>query len=218
MALILLDLDNTLLADDSDYLWGQYLCDLGVVNRSDYEIRNQVFYDDYLTGNMDIHAFLSFALEPLKQLPLSKLLSLRTDFVTNQIAAIIAPGAASLIEKHRIRGDTLVVITATNRFITAPIVSKLGIHHLIATEPTFSATGFDGSYTPPACFQAGKLERLASWLKTYRIDQEGSYAYSDSHNDLPLLEWADYPHAVDPDEKLRTIALSRQWPVISLRE
>ncbi|MBL4621531.1 MAG: HAD-IB family hydrolase [Immundisolibacteraceae bacterium] len=217
MALILFDLDNTLLADDSDYLWGQYLCDLGVVDREDYEIRNQLFYKDYLSGNMDIHAFLSFALAPLKQLPLPKLLSLRADFVATQIDSIIAPGAAGLIEKHRNRGDTLVVITATNRFITAPIVSKLGIPHLIATEPTIGATGFDGDYQPPACFQAGKLERLSIWLKTYRIKQEGSYAYSDSHNDLALLEWADFPHAVDPDEKLKTAAINRKWPVISLR-
>ena len=217
MALTLFDLDNTLLADDSDYLWGQYLCDSGLVDRAQYESRNQAFFDDYLSGDMDIDAFLKFALEPLKTIPLPKLLSLRADFVSKKVSRIIAPGASDLIEQHKSRGDTLVVITATNRFITAPIVSQLGIHHLIATEPTLSTTGFDGSYQTPACFQNGKLDQLANWLKTYGINHQGSHAYSDSHNDLPLLEWADHPHAVDPDDKLKKVAQQRLWPIISLR-
>ena len=217
MALILFDLDNTLLADDSDYLWGQYLCDIGVVERDQYEARNQDFYEAYLNGDMDINAFLSFALLPLSQLPLQELLSLRAEFVTTQITNIIAPGAARLIHHHKSQGDTLVVITATNRFITAPIVSYLGIHHLIATEPTFSKTGLDGGYQPPACFQSGKLDRLESWLRTYGLQQQGSFAYSDSHNDLPLLYWADHPHAVDPDDKLREVANQQNWPILSLR-
>jgi len=217
MTLALFDLDNTLLAGDSDYLWGEYLCDHGIVDRDTYSLRNKEFYQQYLNGEMNITAFLEFALQPLADLQMEKLLSLREAFLDTTLDDLIAAGSLALIEQHRNNGDTLAIITATNRFITAPIARKLGVNYLIATEPTLGPTGFDGGHRHPPCFQEGKLVNINQWLATYGLDRDGSYGYSDSHNDLPLLEWVDHPIAVDPDPQLRAIASERNWPVISLR-
>ena len=217
MAIVLFDLDNTLLAGDSDYLWGQYLCDQGAVNPVEHAQHNADFFRQYQDGEMDIKAFLDFALRPLREIPITQLLALREDFIATVLDTLIAPGATILINQHRRNGDTLAVVTATNRFITAPIVQRLGIHHLIATEPTLNADGFDGGHQLPPCFQGGKIVNIERWLKAYRLGTTGSFAYSDSHNDLPLLEWADHPVAVDPDPPLTTIAKERDWKVISLR-
>jgi len=217
MAVTLFDLDNTLLAGDSDYLWGEYLCKHGIVDRDQYALSNDNFYRQYQNGEMDIGAFLEFALRPLHQLPLAQLLALRKEFLDATLDRLIAPGSLALIQQHRNNGDTLAIVTATNRFITAPIARELGIYHLIATEPTLGKNGFDGGYRNPPCFQEGKLTNINQWLTAYRLSQKGSYGYSDSHNDLPMLEWVDHPVAVDPDTKLKTIAREREWPVISLR-
>jgi HAD superfamily hydrolase (TIGR01490 family) len=217
MAIALFDLDNTLLAGDSDYLWGQYLCDQGAVDPIVHAQQNTDFYQQYQAGEMDITAFLNFALQPLREMPVATLLALREGFLNTVLETLISPGASNLIDQHYSRGDTLAVVTATNRFVTAPIVQKLGIHHLIATEPTLNADGFDGGHRRPPCFQGGKILNVERWLKAYRLNATGSFAYSDSHNDLPLLEWADNPVAVDPDPKLATMANERGWTVISLR-
>ncbi len=217
MAIALFDLDNTLLAGDSDYLWGQYLCDQGAVDPIAHAQRNTDFYQQYQAGEMDITAFLDFALQPLRETPITTLLALREGFLNTFLDTLISPGASDLIDQHHSRGDTLAVVTATNRFVTAPIVQTLGIHHLIATEPTLDADGFDGGHQRPPCFQAGKILNVERWLKTYRLNATGSFAYSDSHNDLPLLEWADNPVVVDPDPELAAVANRRDWPLISLR-
>ena len=217
MTLALFDLDNTLLAGDSDYLWGEYLCQRGVVDKDKYAERNEAFYQQYLCGEMDINKFLSFALEPLQRTPMAQLLALRADFLNSVLPQLVAPGSSDLIKQHRLRGDTLAIITATNRFIAAPIARHLGIDHLLATEPTMGKNGFDGKYQHPPCYQKGKPTNINRWLSNYRLDHTGSYAYSDSHNDLPLLEWADNPVVVDPDSELETVARERGWPVLSLR-
>ncbi len=217
MPLALFDLDNTLLTADSDYLWGEYLCAQDIVDRQEYSRRNEEFYQQYLQGQMDIDAFLKFALRPLQQLPLAQLLELRADFIDSTLEQLIAPGSAALIHQHQLAGDTLVIITATNRFVSAPIARNLGIAHLIATQPTMGDAGFDGSYQNPPCFREGKIANINQWLTSYNLSADGSYAYSDSHNDLALLEWADNPVAVDPDDSLRATAIQRNWPVISLR-
>lgn len=217
MNLALFDLDNTLLADDSDYLWGQFLVDQGVVDRSQYEQENQRFHRDYQAGNLDIHAFQRFSLTPLINHPRTQMLALRARFVDECIVPIIAPAAPALIAAHRQRGDEILIITATNSFITTPIAQHLGVAHLLATEPEIVDGGFTGRIAGTPCFQAGKIARLNQWLALQLHTFERSWGYSDSHNDLPLLEYTDYPVAVDPDEMLADTASQRGWPVISLR-
>lgn len=217
MNLALFDLDNTLLAGDSDYLWGEFLCEKRLVDPLQYARANQAFYKQYQQGQMNIGDFLNFALQPLKQIPLGQLFTVREEFLQTHLSRLIAPGALALIDRHRNLGDTLAIITATNRFVSAPFARELGISHLIATEPTIGRDGFDGGHQQPPCFQAGKLANIDRWLTTYGLNPKASYAYSDSFNDLPLLEWADHPVAVDPDEKLLAVAEQRNWPVISLR-
>lgn len=217
MSLALFDLDNTLLADDSDYLWGQFLVEQGLVDGEFYQQENQRFYDAYRLGTLDIQAFLRFMLQPLSQYPVEQLLALRAQFMAEKIEPIILPQAIALLEKHRAQGDTLLIITATNSFITTPITERLNVPNLLATE----IEQVDGRYTgrPQGipCFQQGKVERLRRWLAETGHDLVDSWFYSDSRNDLPLLEQVTHPVAVDPDEILAQHATQRGWPIISLR-
>jgi HAD superfamily hydrolase (TIGR01490 family) len=217
MALAIFDLDNTLIGGDSDNLWGQFVVDQGLVDGADFELQNRQFYQDYKAGNLDIFAYLRFALGPLKGQPMATLDAWHRQFMQDVIAPIMLPKAAQLVEKHRRAGDHLLVITATNHFITRPIVTALGIADLLACE----AEIVDGLYTgEPAgtpSYHAGKITRLEQWLQGRDIAMDGACFYSDSHNDLPLLERVDKPVAVDPDEKLRARAEAESWPVISLR-
>jgi len=217
MPLAIFDLDNTLLGGDSDYLWGRHLIDLGVVDGDDYERTNQQFYDDYRAGCLDIDAFLRFSLAPLSQYPLAQLEQWRTTFVQERIEPIMLPAAKALVEQHRGKGDTLMIITATNAFVTKPIASRFGIDHLIATEPALVNGRYTGAVIGPPAFREGKVERLRQWLKTNGESLSGSVFYSDSINDLPLLETVELPVAVDPDERLAAIANARNWPILSLR-
>ena len=215
--LALFDLDNTLLTDDSDYLWGCYLADAGLVDGPAYEAENARYYALYKAGDLDIHEFLAFALRPLRELSLPQLIELRERFVADWIAPRVAPGAAQLIERHRRDGHLPVIITATNRFVTGPIAGLLGVPALIATEPERDAAGFTGRVLEPPCFQAGKVARLEGWQTRYGYADAYTYFYSDSHNDLPLLERVDVPVAVDADPQLAAIASARGWTQISLR-
>jgi HAD superfamily hydrolase (TIGR01490 family) len=217
VSLAIFDLDNTLIADDSDYLWGQFLVDQGIVDKDLYESANAKFYDEYKHGSLDIVEFLRFSLKPLAQHEPEKLYQWREQFIENIITPILLKPAQQLIAKHRERGDTLMVITATNRFVTAPIVALYGIEHLLATTPEMKDGRYTGNYTDVPCFQTGKVELLNAWLKTRPETLEGSWFYSDSHNDLPLLKLVDHPVAVDPDEKLAIYAENANWPIISLR-
>ena len=217
MTLAIFDLDNTLLAGDSDHLWGQYLVDNKIVDAEVYERENERFYREYREGNLDIFEFLAFSLAPLAEHSLEELYSWRYDFVEKTIKPIIATAAYDLVEKHRQQGDTLLIITATNRFVTEPISKLFGIENLLATDPEKTNTGYTGKVDGTPCFQEGKIERLNSWLDKSGENMSGSIFYSDSHNDLPLLEKVDHPVAVDPDKKLRVYASKSNWPIISLR-
>ncbi len=218
MTLAIFDLDNTLIADDSDYLWGKFLVDQGIVDRLVYDKINAQFYEDYQNGTLDMMAFLRFALEPLAAHPIEQLHNWRQDFINSIIKPLLLDKAKALVEKHRSQGDTLLVITATNSFITAPIVALYGIENLIATTPEMIDGKYTGNVNGVPCFQEGKVTRLNEWLTLNNEKLEGSYFYSDSHNDLPLLKLVDFPVAVDPDEKLRDFADTQKWEIISLRD
>lgn len=217
MSLAIFDLDNTLIADDSDYLWGQFLVDRGIVDKDQYEAANARFYDDYKKGCLNIVEFLSFSLRPLAEHDTQQLYAWREQFVSEIIKPLLLEPARQLISKHKDRGDTLLVITATNRFVTEPIVKLYGIDHLLATSPEFVNGRYTGHFIGEPCFQEGKVKLLQQWLSKSTETMEDSWFYSDSHNDLPLLTLVDHPVAVDPDEKLIHFAKEAGWPVISLR-
>jgi HAD superfamily hydrolase (TIGR01490 family) len=217
MPLALFDLDNTLIAGDSDYLWGRFLVERGLVDGERYERANEQFYADYRAGCLDIHAFLRFALAPLAAYPLDQLLALRDEFVRERIDPIRLPAARDLIDRHRAAGDTLMVITATNAFVTAPIAAAFGVPHLIATEPELRDGRYTGEVVGVPAFRTGKVERLKAWLEERDGDLGGSIFYSDSINDLPLLLEVERAVAVDPDPLLLAEAQRRGWPVLSLR-
>jgi HAD superfamily hydrolase (TIGR01490 family) len=217
VSLAIFDLDNTLIADDSDYLWGQFLVDQGIVDKGYYEDANAKFYNDYKQGNLDISEFLHFSLKPLAENKAEDLYRWRSQFIEGIIRPLLLKSAQELIDKHKKRGDTLMVITATNRFVTEPIVKLYGIELLLATTPDFVDGKYTGSFTGFACFQEGKVKLLEAWLKQSSETLADSWFYSDSHNDLPLLKHVDNPVAVDPDKKLRAYAQASSWPIISLR-
>ncbi len=218
MSLAIFDLDNTLLGDDSDYLWGLFLVEQQLVNKEFYERENQRFYEEYKTGSLDILEFLAFSLEPLTRIKPNTLTKLHAQFMREKIAPVMLPKAKDLLESHRENGDTLLIITATNSFITGPIAEVLGVEHLIATDPEIINGVYTGLVEGTPCFREGKVVRLESWLLANQKNLEGSSFYSDSHNDLALLEMVSKPIAVDPDETLASHAESKGWPIISLRD
>jgi HAD superfamily hydrolase (TIGR01490 family) len=218
MRLAIFDLDHTLLAGDSDHLWGEFMIEQGLVERDQHRRQNDKFYEDYQAGTLDIAAYTRFALEPLVRLGPARLLPLREQFVATRIDPIVAPSAPALLERHRIQGDELLIITATNRFVTEPIAQLLGVDHLLATDPERVDGRYTGAITGIPCYREGKVRRLEQWLHEQGEAAEHVTFYSDSHNDLPLLRQVQRPIAVDPDEELRAEAVRKGWPVISLRE
>ncbi len=217
MALAIFDLDNTLLAGDSDHMWGTFLAELGVVDAVSYQQENDRYYQAYQEGRLDILEYLRFALKPLSEHEPEQLYQWRDEFLRERIEPIILPAGLALINKHRDAGDTPVIITATNAFITAPIAERLGIEHLIATEPAMENGRYTGEVEGIPCYREGKVTRINEWLFEHDTDLCNSSFYSDSHNDIPLLETVDHPVAVDPDQELTQYAHDRGWPIISLR-
>lgn len=217
MSLAIFDLDNTLISDDSDFLWGQFIVDQGIVDKAHYEQANIQFYQDYQAGTLDIKAFLHFSLAPLAQHKAEKLYQWRKQFITEIIKPIQLKPAIRLVNKHRFKGDTVMVITATNRFVTEPIVELFGIDHLLATTPECIDGQYTGKFIGSPCFQESKVTLLEKWLTTSSETLEDSWFYSDAYNDLALLTKVANPVAVDPDEKLLKHANKHHWPVISLR-
>ncbi len=217
MALAIFDLDNTLIAGDSDHLWGEFVCELGIVDAAEFGPRNREFYAAYQNGTLDIDAYLRFALSSLVGRPADTLSAWHRDFMARKIAPIMLPAATTLIEKHRAAGDELLVITATNRFITEPIVKALGIDELIACEGEIVDGRYTGEPSGTPSFAAGKVIRLETWRAERGLSLDGAWFYSDSRNDLPLLERVDNPVAVDPDPTLHARALAAGWPILSLR-
>ena len=218
MALSLFDLDNTLLAGDSDYEWGRFLVKKGLVNEASYEAENNRFYEQYKQGTLDIYEFCAFSFQPLATRSMEELQLLHAEFMEEVIQPMIGEKALSLVNKHKEQGDTVMVITATNSFITGPIVRAFGIEHLLATEPKIVNDRYTTEIDGIPCFHEGKVQRLHNWLAENEISLQGSCFYSDSINDLPLLEKVEIPVAVDPDKKLAALAHQRGWECISLRD
>ncbi len=217
MALAIFDLDNTLIAGDSDYSWGVFLVEKKLVDAEVYRIANERFYQDYKHGTLDIRAYLEFSLAPLTRFNQDELQQLHREFMQQHIEPLLLNKAKALLEQHRNQGDHLLIITATNGFITRPIAKRLGVDDILATDPEVINGRHTGKFVGTPCFQSGKITHLQEWLQHNHHSLEGAYFYSDSINDLPLLELVDNPVAVDPDERLTTIATERNWSIISLR-
>ena len=218
--LALFDLDHTLLAGDSDYEWAQFLIERGVLDREYYEARNDEFFRQYRAGTLDIHEFLDFQLAPLARHPRAALDAWRDEFMDAKVRPLIGERARRLVAEHRDAGTLCAIVTATNSFVTAPIAREFGVAHLIATEPEARDGRFTGKVAGTPCFRDGKVVRLVAWLAALGrplASFAASSFYSDSHNDLPLLERVSRPVAVDPDERLRRVAAERAWEIISLR-
>ncbi|MDX1669168.1 MAG: HAD family hydrolase [Limnobacter sp.] len=219
MKLALFDLDNTLLPIDSDHGWSQFLINIGVLKRDEFEARNNDFYEQYKAGVLDIYEFLSFQLQPLKSNSRQQLDQWHAQFMEQVIKPQIKPSALNLVWTHQAAGDVCMVITATNRFITEPIVKAFGITELIATELEIRNGEFTGEVKGEPSFREGKVKRIDQWLadreQTWDTYEQITF-YSDSINDLPLLERATHPVAANPDDTLRNIALERGWQVLEL--
>lgn len=218
MTLALFDLDNTLLAGDSDHAWGEFLVEESIVDAGDYQRANDRFYQEYLNGELDIMRYLSFALQPLARHRMPDLLRWRDQFMEKKIRPMLQKKAADLLDYHRNQQHTMMIITATNRFVTEPVAELLGIEHLIATEPELVNGSFTGGVAGIPSFQQGKVERLNDWLQSTGETLDGAWFYSDSHNDLPLLRQVAHPVAVDPDSNLEAVARENSWKIISLRD
>jgi HAD superfamily hydrolase (TIGR01490 family) len=220
MNLALFDLDNTLLAGDSDFEWAQFLIGKGVLDREVHEARNVEFFEHYKAGTLDIQAFLEFQLAPLARHPRPQLDAWHREFMADRIRPMIGAAARALVRRHLDAGDLAAVVTATNSFVTGPIAAEFGIPHLVATIPAQADGRFTGAPRGVPAFKAGKIERVDAWLESLGL-WWGAFAetwfYSDSHNDLPLLARVSHPVAVDPDETLRAHAQGAAWPIISLR-
>jgi HAD superfamily hydrolase (TIGR01490 family) len=216
MPLAIFDLDNTLLAGDSDHAWGEFLAEHGLVDGENYRRENERYYAEYRAGTLDIYDFLAFALKPLAEHDLATLEAWRERYLAEKVRPMITEAARALVERHRAAGDTLVVITATNSFVTAPIARLFGIEHLIATEPEMRDGRYTGRVAGVPCFREGKVVRLEAWMARHGHSLAGSWFYSDSHNDLPLLTRVTHPVAVNPDETLRREAERRGWPILAL--
>lgn len=217
MKLALFDLDNTLLAGDSDHGWGEWLCKWGILNKAVYKAKNDDFFAKYQEGTMDVMEYLNFSLEILGKSSIKQLHEWHQQFMQDTIEPMITQKAEELLEFHRREGYRLVIITATNRFITEPIAKRLGVKDLIATDCEMKDGRYTGKVAGIPCFQEGKVTRLKEWMKQNHADLAGSYFYSDSKNDLPLLSIVENPVAVDPDEELKNYAEQQGWPIISLR-
>ena len=220
MDLVLFDLDNTLLAGDSDFEWAQFLISKGVLDKEVHEARNQVFYDQYKAGTLDIFEFLDFQLKPLARHSRAQLDVWHREFMDTRIRPIMTPQARALVKSQLDAGAIVAVVTATNSFVTGPIVRAFGIPHLVATVPAQENGAFTGKPRGTPAFKSGKIERVEGWLESLGLwwdSFENSSFYSDSHNDLPLMNMVGNPVAVDPDDTLRAHATAQGWPVISLR-
>ena len=217
MTLAIFDLDNTLIAGDSDHSWGEFLVEKELVDANHYRSANDAFYEAYKNGTLDIRSYLEFSLAPLTQHSMAKLTQLHREFMASHIKPMMLPKAQALLAEHRARGDYLLIITATNGFVTRPIGEHLGVDDLLATDPEIVNGSYTGRFTGTPCFQAGKVTRLHEWLGQHEQSLDGAFFYSDSINDLPLLEAVANPVAVNPDERLQAIAHERNWKIMDLR-
>ncbi len=226
MTLAIFDLDNTLLGGDSDHAWGDFLISKGLVDPVEHKARNDQFYYQYQNGGLNMVDYVEFAVGPVKGMPREQRESLHRDFMVSCVEPMILPAATALLKKHKDQGDYCLIITATNHFITEPIAKKLGVDGLIATELEIENDCYTGKVSGIANFQGGKVTNLNRWLWDWNnstrqtnntFSMADSIFYSDSFNDLPLLEAAAKAVAVDPDKTLLDLAQTRGWDIISLR-
>ncbi|MEO9275709.1 HAD family hydrolase [Marinomonas sp. 5E14-1] len=217
MTLAIFDLDGTLLSGDSDYAWGQFLVEKGLVDTQVYQEANDRFFLEYQAGTLDIHEYLAFSLAPLTQFTRAQLNELHSTFMEEKVRPMMQTKATDLLKHHKEQGHFLLMITATNQFVTQPISGALGMDHIIAPVPEIIDGYYTGKIVGVPSFQDGKVTRLNDWLAETGNSMEGSYFYSDSRNDLPLLELVTHPVAVDADKTLSKLAEERDWPHISLR-
>lgn len=220
MNLALFDLDNTLLSGDSDFEWAQFLIGKGVVDPEIHAAKNQVFYQQYNEGTLDIDEFLAFQLAPLARHPRAELDAWHREYMQRHVLPIIGQPARKTVAEHLEQGDLCALVTATNSFVTGPIARELGIPHLIATIPACEDGDFTGAPRGIPAFREGKIVRVEAWLESMGLwwgSFENSWFYSDSHNDLPLMSKVTHPVAVDPDARLRAHAEKNHWEIITLR-
>lgn len=218
MGLAIFDLDNTLIDGDSDHAWNEFLVARQCVDDARYRSENDRFHRDYQRGELDIAAYLDFALEPLARLPRNQLDALHRQFMQEVIDKIWLPQAEALIHRHRSLSHHIMIITATNRFVVEPIAKRLGVDSLLASELEEIDGCFTGRPRGEPCYREGKPIRLQQWLEQNPQHQgKAQWFYSDSINDMPLLQAVEHPVVVDPDQYLRLEAEKRNWPIISLR-
>lgn len=218
MSLAIFDLDNTLIGGDSDYLWGEFLCDEGIISdRQSFEKKNDYFYQQYELGSLDIYAWAEFSFEILSHYSINELEAFHLKFMAQKIEPILLEKAQDCINSHKENGDTVLVITASNTFVTAPIVKRYGINHLIATEPEIVSGRYTGKVSGIPCFKSGKIENLMPWLERNGESLKDSTFYSDSHNDILLLELVENAVVVNADAKLTLIARKKGWKIVDWR-
>lgn len=214
--LLIFDLDNTLLAGDSDRNWGIFLAEQKVVESS-YLDESEKFYNNYYDGSLDIDGFLSFCLKPLIENNMNYLLELRKQFIEDKIKPIITEPGREIINQAIEDGKTVIIATATNDFVTRPIADLFNVRTLIATEFEVINQKFTGKVLNTPCFREGKVSKVKKWVDDNNFDLSKASFYSDSFNDLPLLEKVRNPVIVDGDDKLLEIGKNRNWDCISFR-
>lgn len=217
MDLALFDLDYTLLDGDSDFSWGEFLCEIGAVD-STYKKRNRDFYAAYRHGELSITEYIKFALQPLAQNNMQQLLDWRQRFLIEKIKPMITSKAIKLVRRHQNTGDFIAIITSTNSFIASPIAEMFGIETVIATEAELIEGRFSGEIIGEPCFQTGKIRCLQQWLVKNELSYQKSWFYSDSINDLPLLSWVDRPVVINGDAALVKHAAKNNWIRLSLKQ
>ena len=216
MTLAIFDLDHTLINGDSDHLWGEYMVKNGIVDELSYRQRNDAYYQDYQRGTLDNDQYLAFALEPLSRYSIEELHAWRADYVEQCIRPLIAPGTLGLLDKHRQLNHELMIISATNLFVCEPIGHMLEVSTVLATRPEIIDNRYTGRFLGTPTYRQGKVTVLNQWVADSHHELAGAYFYSDSLNDLALLEQVDNPVAVSPDDDLKAIALARDWKIIDL--
>jgi len=219
MNLVIFDLDNTLLKGDSDYNWALFLIKKGFLDKESYEQKNEQFYKDYQNGSLDVFEYCEFQFEVLKNNKRKILEQLREQYLQEVILPMIPDKAYDLVGHHKRNKEKLLIITATNSFITKPIGKIFGINDLIGTDPEVIKGNFTGKVSGIPAFQEGKVKRLLSWLKDKNLSMksfEKIFFYSDSRNDIPLLKKVTNPVAANPDKVLLAKAKDKGWPVIKL--
>jgi len=219
MNLTLFDLDHTLIPIDSDYSWGEFSLKIGWVDPVSFKAKNDQFFADYQAGVLDIHDYVKFATEAVRLKGPELAAKAHRQFMQEVIEPSFKPAALNLIKQHKEAGDHVMIVTATNEFVTRPIATALGVEDLIAVELEKDSKGWiTGEISGIPSFKDGKVKRVAQWLADNHTDWQDVNItfYSDSVNDLPLLEKAQAPVATNPDARLRQIATDRGWRILEL--